>query len=315
MNASVRPKRVAGEAAALAVTAASSGEEQSGEEQRLQEEKDPFFNLESWMNNKVFEKVRKWIINGGREDNEEQNSKDPRSTRMMAGAWTAIYMAREDMEKLKALYGTAYKWEFWKMKARGVPFETEGMLELADAAIQEGEELKKYKKSWQKGEGNVLAIPHGYEVVLLLKRFFEKKKKEGEQEDDWEDTVAIRRSVQRNGGLGVFAKRRFEKGNVVGLYMGEPVFTCSMVGGKEPAVEELEAAYKQATGAKLGEHQFLGVRNGAGKWTYLDAGKLEKGKKAHLFVGTHYMNDGTFGVDEFAPKALKKSRTSKQRNV
>lgn len=238
------------------------------------------------------EKVHKWIINGGREGDEIKDEKMPRSMKMIAEAWTKIYLARESIEDLRALYGTVYRWEFQKSSTSQVSFEMVGTCDLVDGVISEGERMKKYKANWEDREKYVLPIPNGYELVLQLKSFMERNKDQREQEEDWVDILAIRRSVWRGGGLGVFAKRRFERGNVVGIYMGTASSACKMVVGKEPITEE---AVPATTSINFGDHRAMCLRNLEGQYTIVNADTLERDKPCHHFPRDR-LNVPTFSI-------------------
>jgi hypothetical protein len=132
--------------------------------------------------------------------------------------------------------------------------------------------------------------------------------------DKWVDWIYLAKSEYKEGNVGVFAARQFPAGMPVGFYIGPQVWISTKVGGKEPNQKRLEAELPK----KHQEYQ-VPVRNLEGTMVVYNPEPLERfilrggninpdGERKPLYMGVHYMNDCSNGMESDSVMSTKVER-------
>lgn len=178
-------------------------------------------------------------------------------------ATLAIYNAQP--EKFIEMYGRVYKWKtFVEMD------NTEDQLSSlhANSILQ--------NKS------------HTCSYVLQLKN----------NKDTWDNWIEVKQSSFTSAGLGVFAKKSFPLGSIVGYYCGKILWKRETCGGREPS-----AAFLKESGIEDSAHS-LRYLNHEYKYVHVQPDSVSKFSpetKFPFYMGMHYINDACHDILETSP--------------
>jgi len=214
-----------------------------------------------------------------------------------------IGMNKEDPNKMKANhYGKRYRWVFQNdhiVRDDAVMDGATSIFILAGTLAKEANEKKDYDK-----------IPDGTRFMLQLNLAEEGKEKL------WTDWLYLAKSTIEPAGIGVYAARRFEPGELIGLYSGESLGAFGKAGGCVPPDSVLQKVLPRDKVDGVWKYGVF-IRFKDGVWNMICPDMLHRGLNpeeptmpSRLGMGLHFMNDCVFHWSTWAKEEKKKANRS-----
>ena len=219
-----------------------------------------------------------------------------------------LYVVKDDAEAFVKHHGLSYRWE-WRFAQVAT---SDGHTDSASRVMYMGQQAKNEavrEMGRSVGEKTYVTIQKGWRYYLQIVNLDKRGKLK-----EWTDWVYLAKSEYTVGNVGLFAARKFPPGMPVGLYVGRQVWKSKKVGGKVPSDEKLEDVLP----GKHKEYQ-VAIRDVDGRMVVLNPEPLERfilpnGERNEasvlkpLYMGVHYMNDSSDGLESEGSTANKMKR-------
>jgi hypothetical protein len=198
-----------------------------------------------------------------------------------------MYVARDDEEAVKRLYGKVYR---WRMELSLDFCAGDSVVDGVTMAMVYGrhvqEQCQEQIRNSPPGLEDYCALPKGMKYVLQLCN----------ERGEFADWIYIARSNFVHGHLGMFAARQFDCGTPIGVYVGKTVHQYSVPGGKNPSQARLNKDLSQSD--MKHETYTMMVRDKECKLRVVEGYPLPKFQKSSgesefvpMYMGMHFAND------------------------
>jgi hypothetical protein len=118
-------------------------------------------------------------------------------------------------------------------------------------------------------------LPYGWKLYL----------QSAAKNNKWLDWIYLAKLTFANASISVFAAKNFQKGGIIGFYVGEETWKAPTPGTEEPSKEYMKSQ-------KIKEDLYcLLTRNSDATIPQLHPKLFEDGSSQPLYMGIHYLNN------------------------